>query len=180
MVLPTDYLRLAVDPIRLAILGRAAVEPVRPADLAGELGVSERRVRREVGRLVESGLLTPDLRLDASVLQEIARALPQDAGADPAIVGGPWSDDEARTLARFFSGSRITEIPAQAAKRTLVLERLVQEFEPGLRYTEREVNSILQVFHPDYAALRRYLVDGGFLARADGSYWRTGGRMEPP
>jgi hypothetical protein len=25
--------------------------------------------------------------------------------------------------------------------------------------------------------LRRYLVDEGFLTRADGVYWRTGGRM---
>jgi hypothetical protein len=79
-------------------------------------------------------------------------------------------------LARFFTGTRIREIPAPGVKRTLVLERLSQEFEPGLRYTEREVNSMLQVFHPDYAALRRYMVDEEFLSRADGSYWRTGGR----
>jgi hypothetical protein len=60
----------------------------------------------------------------------------------------------------------------------VVLERLAHEFEVGLRYSEMEVNSILQTFHPDYAALRRYLVDEGFLSRADGSYWRTGGRVE--
>ena len=30
----------------------------------------------------------------------------------------------------------------------------------------------------DYAALRRYLVDEGMLSRADGVYWRTGGRYE--
>ena len=64
------------------------------------------------------------------------------------------------------------------AKRALVLERLALEFEPGLRYTEREVNSTLQVFHPDYASLRRHLVDDGFLTRADGSYWRSGGRVD--
>ncbi len=81
-------------------------------------------------------------------------------------------------LGRFFSGSRLVSIPSQEAKRLLVLERLAMEFEPGLRYTEREVNSILQVFHADYAALRRYLVDHEFLTRADGAYWRSGGRTE--
>jgi hypothetical protein len=176
MVLPTDYLRLAVDPIRLAILGRAAVRPVEPDALAGELGVPSRRVRREVGRLVEAGLLTSGLQLDTEAVRAVARALPQEPGVDPAVVEGPWSLEEAQTLARFFAGSRLRAIPAQAAKRTLVLERLSQEFEPGLRYTEREVNSILQVFHPDYAALRRHLVDEALLSRADGSYWRTGGR----
>ena len=61
-----------------------------------------------------------------------------------------------------------------------MLERLSQEFEPGLRYPERQVDFILQLFHPDHATLRRYLVDEGYLTRADGVYWRTGGRWVDP
>jgi len=34
----------------------------------------------------------------------------------------------------------------------------------------------LQLFYADYAALRRYLVDEGMMSRAEGVYWRTGGR----
>jgi hypothetical protein len=41
------------------------------------------------------------------------------------------------------------------------------------------VSALLEVFHPDYAALRRYLVDEGFLSRDDGTYWRTGGSVDP-
>jgi len=37
---------------------------------------------------------------------------------------------------------------------------------------------VLRAFWPDYAALRRYLVDEGFLDRADGVYWRAGGTVE--
>ena len=40
------------------------------------------------------------------------------------------------------------------------------------------VNDILVAFHPDYAALRRYLVDDGFLDRADNVYWRSGGSVD--
>ena len=61
---PTEFLRIAVDPIRLAILGRAAVGPVDGDALAAELGEDRRKVRREVGRLVETGLLPRDFRLD--------------------------------------------------------------------------------------------------------------------
>ena len=60
-------------------------------------------------------------------------------------------------------GTRLTEIPVSRSARTVVLERLASEFEVGLRYTEKEVNSTIQTFHPDYAALRRYMVDEGFL-----------------
>ncbi len=34
--------------------------------------------------------------------------------------------------------------------------------------------------HPDHAALRRYLVDEGFLSRASGEYWRSGGTVPLP
>ena len=39
------------------------------------------------------------------------------------------------------------------------------------------VNLILGQRHADTAALRRYLVDDGFLDRADGQYWRAGGTV---
>jgi hypothetical protein len=40
------------------------------------------------------------------------------------------------------------------------------------------VNAVVGRFHPDHAALRRYLVDDGFLSRERGVYWRTGGRVD--
>jgi hypothetical protein len=177
---PTEFLRVAVDPVRLAILGRAAVGPVDAEELAGAMGEDPRRVLRELGRLVEAGLLGKGGRLDRAALRSIARALPQAAPADPALLEGPWTPEEARQLAACFSGSQLVALPAGWARRRLVLERLAQEFEPGLRYDERTVNSMLQVFYPDHASLRRYLVDKGFLTRAEGVYWRTGGRVGPP
>ena len=61
----------------------------------------------------------------------------------------------------------------------MILDHVCRVFEPGVRYSEREVSVLLRAFHPDYAALRRYLVDEGFLARADGVYWRIGGTVDP-
>jgi hypothetical protein len=37
---------------------------------------------------------------------------------------------------------------------------------------------MLLTLHDDYAALRRYLVDEGFLSRDHGEYWRSGGTVE--
>ena len=60
-----------------------------------------------------------------------------------------------------------------------MLDVLAQEFEPGERYPEKEVNRRLRAWHPDFAALRRYLVDEGFMERDHGEYWRTGGSFQP-
>ncbi len=73
---------------------------------------------------------------------------------------------------------RLEQMPAKRSRRLVVLDQVARTFEPGHRYPEREGNDVLRTFWPDYAALRRYLVDEGFLDRADGVYWRAGGTVE--
>jgi len=52
---------------------------------------------------------------------------------------------------------------------------LVAVFEPGVNYTEKEINTIIRRFNVDTAGLRRDLIDSGLLAReSNGSkYWRV-------
>ena len=72
------------------------------------------------------------------------------------------------------ANGRLTDIPAQHKKRMVVLRWLVEDFQPGRRYPEPEVNDILGRRHPDLAALRRYLVDEELMQRRRAVYWRTG------
>ncbi len=75
------------------------------------------------------------------------------------------------------SSGRLRQIPSKHSKRLVILDLLAGEFEPGHRYDEAEVNRRLRAYHDDVAALRRYLVDEGFLDRAAGVYWRSGGTV---
>jgi len=174
------FLSMALDPTRLAILGAAAAGPVDAEKVATALGVHHREVLVSIGKLRAAGLLTVDGLLNRGLLRDLAAALPQMPPPDPSIAPtGLWTAEEAEVLRRFFSADRLVGIPSAQSKRRIVLERLATEFEPGMRYTEPEVNFVLQMWHPDYAALRRYLVDEGFMDRAEGAYWRTGGRYAP-
>jgi hypothetical protein len=84
-----------------------------------------------------------------------------------------------RVLANFLgSDGRLRTIPTKLSKLTVVLDHLAQQFEPGQTYPEAEVNEMLGRFHPDFAALRRYLVENGFMTREDNVYWRSGGTFE--
>jgi hypothetical protein len=84
-----------------------------------------------------------------------------------------------RVLANFLApNGRLRTIPTKHTKLLVVLDHLAQAFEPGQTYPEVEVNQMLQRFHPDYAALRRYLVENGFMTREDNVYWRSGGTFE--
>jgi hypothetical protein len=86
--------------------------------------------------------------------------------------------DERILKAFFAEGGTLHTIPSKRAKLLVVLDRLAQEFEPGQRYEEAEVNLVLNRVHADHAALRRYLVENGFLARESGVYWRAGGTVD--
>jgi len=84
----------------------------------------------------------------------------------------------ASVLRTFMPDGRLEQIPASRSKRLVVLDQLATVFEPGVRYPERDVNAMLAAFHEDVAALRRSLVDEGYLSRADSVYWRIGGTVE--
>ncbi|MFI6643654.1 DUF2087 domain-containing protein [Streptomyces sp. NPDC050504] len=79
-------------------------------------------------------------------------------------------------MAALFRDGRLTAIPRKTARREQLLGHLASTlFEPGRAYTEREVNEALLTVHEDCAALRRYLITGGQLARTrdGGSYQRA-------
>jgi hypothetical protein len=98
---------------------------------------------------------------------------------------GTEESSRAAAVLRAFvrSDGSLSSIPAKRAKRLVVLDRISQVFDVGRQYPEREVNALLRAFHPDVAALRRYLVDEGFMTRSDSVYWRSGGTVlleDPP
>jgi hypothetical protein len=81
----------------------------------------------------------------------------------------------ARVLQSFVEpDGSLRGIPVQRKKRMVVLRWLVEDFQPGRRYPEAEVNQTIGRRHPDFAYFRRQLVDEELMQRRSGVYWRTG------
>jgi hypothetical protein len=82
--------------------------------------------------------------------------------------------DRERVVRAFMRDGRLVSIPARPRKRELLLPVILDQCFPDDRdYEEKEVNMRLALLHPDVAALRRYLVDGGLMTREAGIYRRT-------
>jgi hypothetical protein len=178
---PDDILRSLADPERLAIAGALARADASGPALAQDLDLPLARVRKHLNRLAAAGVVRlaenrATYRLDAETLRWAAEQVgpPREAG----LALGAANENEESVLKAFFRGGRLREIPSKGSKRRIVLERVALEFEPGVRYDEREVNAVVGRFFNDHAALRRYLVDEGFLERNHGEYWRAGGRVD--
>ena len=100
-----------------------------------------------------------------------------DRGVDRPSLDDALRDRDAVLRAFFAPDGTLRSIPTRIRKRLVVLNELAQEFEIGRQYDENEVNNTLRAHHLDVAALRRYLVEEGFLERRDGRYWRAGGTV---
>jgi hypothetical protein len=179
---PTDLLKLLVDPARLAVAGAlaAAAAPLDGSELATRAGTDQRTALATVAALVDAGLAR---RTDAGFCldEDGWRAVAAEIATEPvppaATIGHGMTATEQEVLARWFEDRQLIRLPTNRTQRLVVLERLALEFEPGRRYPETEVNSILGQFHDDWSTLRRALVDHGFLDRANNQYWRSGGRV---
>jgi DNA-binding transcriptional ArsR family regulator len=183
-----EALHALTDPTRLRVIGRLAAGPAGEADLGRELDLAPGLVRHHLERLTDVGLVRRDvagstaryaLRVDA--LNDVARRLAQlrsgPAGGPPAPGIGPAGEavpsDVAKVLRGFFAADRLTSIPVNGPKRMTVLRYLRDRvFTEDRPYPEKEVNQRLALFHPDVAALRRYMIDSGLLTRDAGWYRR--------
>jgi DNA-binding transcriptional ArsR family regulator len=209
---PRELLALLAEPDRLRALAAVALGAGTLTEVAERAGLEPKAAARALSRLVAGGLLDGEpgggYRVRAEAIQAAARP-PETVVSggtgleaplplvDPAAGGDgpgggppepPAGSPEAAVLRRFVHRGRLLSVPAARGKRLIVMNYLAGLFEPGRRYPEGEVNELLGRYHPDYALLRRYLVDDGFLDRADepapsGSrlvklYWRTGGTVD--
>ena len=55
----------------------------------------------------------------------------------------------------------------------ILIHWLAGQIDPKRRWTEKEFSEWLSQFNDDFATLRRYLVESGYMARDEGIYWRT-------
>lgn len=76
---------------------------------------------------------------------------------------------------RFFKDNKLNVIPSKQQKKYEVFKYIADTFiEEDVIYDESEINDILSNLYPDYAIVRRYLVDYKFINRSEDckQYWK--------
>ena len=168
-------LGLLADDERLQVVAALALGARTPAEVAAATGLDVPRAGRALARLTSGGLVEHDDRGYRLIRERFRDAFESlDRKAPPPVDSG-LGEDADRVLRSFLRDGKLTSIPVVRSKRLVVLDFLASLFEPGQAYPESEVNAKLAAYHPDAAALRRYLVDEQFLRRQDRFYWRSGG-----
>jgi len=176
------FFKALADANRLKILGLLAGRTYSGEELAALLDLKPSTVSHHLSKLAEAGLVSARAQgyysvyqLETAALEKVRMLFPsQDLAAAAAEVDADAYDR--KIIADYTRpDGGLKTIPAQRKKLEAILRYVVQDFEPGRRYSEKDVNTILARFHEDTASLRRELVGYGLMQRegGGGDYWRV-------
>jgi predicted transcriptional regulator len=176
------FFKALADATRLKIIGILARQELSVEQLAEVLSLRPSTISHHLARLAEVGLVSARpysyynlYQLENGAMEYMARQLLQrdESGSFSAPVDMTAYD---RKVIADYSDpdGRIKALPTQRKKLEAILRFVVRSFEPGLRYSEKQVNEILARFNEDTATLRRELVGYRMLSRegGGGEYWR--------
>lgn len=176
------FFKALADKNRLKIVGLLAEKPYSVEELATLLGLKPPTVSHHLSKLVEAGLVTSRTesyysvyQLDQSVLEAKARSMfsQQELSTVASEVDADAYDKKVIKDYSRRDGSLKT-LPSQRKKLEAILRYVVKAFDVGKRYSEKQVNELLERYHDDTATLRRELVGFGLMQRegGGGEYWR--------
>lgn len=175
------------DKNRLKIIGFLAQRPHAVEELAKSLKIGASTVSHHLSVLGRAGLVAGRVQgyysiysLQVSPLEATAKRLLKREDLKEFAGNAPADSLEQKVLATFCTPEgRINAFPVQEKKFLILLRHVLKAFQPGVRYTEKQVNVILAGFNKDTARLRRALVDYRFMDRegGGGKYWRIEGRL---
>ena len=171
------FVKAMASADRLRIIGVLARGQATQSEIAEQLHLPVRDVYDNLAFLVQVGVIHETdgvYDLDEKTIETLARR--QFEGKRPSYeVNQEEPEDVRKVLKNYLNpDGTLKQIPPPGKRLLIILNFIVDAFAFDTNYTEKEVNTILRRFHLDTAALRRYLVDNGLMAReGDGSrYWR--------
>ena len=175
------FFKAMADANRLKIVGLLAQRPLSTEQLAAILDLTPGTVTHHLNKLAQVGLVRAYAEsyynvymLQTDALHAMAKRLLAEESLSSVAAEVDVDAYDRKVLADFTRrDGRLKEIPAQRKKREAVLRRIATDFQPGKRYSEKQVNTIIGQFHEDTATLRRELIGYGWLKREGGMYWRA-------
>lgn len=181
-----SFIEATLDSDRLKLISFLTEEPFSVLDLAEKIGENPAAIMRHLEVLVEANLVKATdqngktvYRFDFKKIELMARRQLSQTQNEIDLSSLDLSEDHLVFIQNYTrSDGSLKMIPTQLKKITAIMEYISSAFEFDAFYSEKEVNAILNRYHPDSTTLRRHLVDYGYFGRErNGSrYWRLDNR----
>lgn len=181
-----NYHKALADPTRLRVLLLLSKGEMHGQALAEKLNLSQPTVTHHATKLREAALIkerrdknTVYFSLNPEFIQASSEATLKfifAKGAEGMEEQSAENSLKESVLRNFFAkDGRLRQIPAQYKKKLIALQYIVEKLEPGVVYSEREINEFIKNFHEDYATIRREFIMHQFMYRENEKY-----ELNPP
>ncbi|MHA6529065.1 DUF2087 domain-containing protein [Paenibacillus sp. BAC0078] len=181
-----NYHKALSDPTRMRILLLLSKGEMHGQALAEKLNLSQPTVTHHAAKLREAALIkerrdknTVYFTLNPEFIEASSEASLKfifAKGAENMEQESPEHSLKESVLRNFFSkDGRLRQIPAQYKKKLIALQYMVEKLEPGVVYTEKEINDFIKQFHEDFATIRREFIMHQFMYRQNDKY-----ELNPP
>ncbi|WP_316570411.1 DUF2087 domain-containing protein [Neobacillus sp. YIM B06451] len=85
-------------------------------------------------------------------------------------------EERQKVLSNYFKqgvDGRLDTFPSKEKRKLIVLQNIIKRFDRNKVYTESEINAILKEVFSDFATIRRYFIEYGFMDRSKDctQYW---------
>ena len=181
MLLSQDKRATGLTDIQKQIL-QQFYDGVADKDIAQQSGTSPSTIRFQRFNFKEKARQAKMIMAISTLLEH--RPKPSEAPIVPPHGGATMIDErygvtdaESEKIIKNFFISRdpliLKNLSSREKNKLVILRVIAAQFKPDEKYTEKQLNAILKGIYGDFATVRRYLIEYGFMERtSDGSaYW---------
>ena len=178
------FFKALADANRLKIVGLLAQQPYTVEQMSAMLELGASTVSHHLSMLSHVGLVSAKAEqyynvysLNVGAIQALAQRLLSRDDLPKLAEDVDRTAYDRKVLNTFVrADGTIRSVPAQEKKFQVLLHYVLDAFEPGKRYSEKQVNNLLSGYSADTAALRRGLIEYKLMTRevtqGSSTYWR--------
>ncbi|MFC1746442.1 metalloregulator ArsR/SmtB family transcription factor [Candidatus Riflebacteria bacterium] len=173
-------LKVLANETRLLIINALMDKPLYPELLAERLDLSPSTVSFHLKKLEAAGLVKGVrdqyyflYSLNSGIFEQPLKELLRVKDSLKRSQEAKEVSFKKKVIKTFFKNGKLLSIPRARKKRQIILQKLLERFESGRDYPEKEVNLIIADFHEDFCTIRREFIMWKMMRRENGIYTRN-------
>ncbi|MFH1196322.1 MAG: metalloregulator ArsR/SmtB family transcription factor [bacterium] len=175
-----EIIKSLADSSRLQVVNSLMEKPQYVEELAHRLNLAVSTVSFHLKKLESAGLVTKQkeqyyiiYKINDDVFNLSLKEIISFENMERHFQEKRIEKYRQKVITTFKKKDRIAKLPVQKKKKMILLNEFIKMFEPGVLYSEQEVNNKIIHLYDDYCTIRRLLIDEGIMERDSSNYWLT-------
>lgn len=175
-----EIMKSLADTSRLQVLNAVLQKPQYVEELAHRINLAVSTVSFHLKKLEKAGLVCKKkdqyyivYKVNDAIFNLTLRELISFDNIEKFIQDERVEKYRQKVLKTFMKNKRLTKLPVQRKKKLIILDEFVKKFNTGKKYTEDEVDSLINETYDDHCTIRRLLIEEEIMQRENQIYWLT-------